>query len=323
MVVSPLYETISKSPTPAISSDCDARHSADDLHLLPADALHSAVTCSKSHRRRPRTPLSTPPLISKKLEHIPKQYHLSVGVDGRHTASPTCTRLPDLNAAARPELLLPDRLRGPTNMASDSFLSERHVYGHEALNSLHHFGAVCGDRVVQPENGDDRPLVMYPYLDFFNEPENQMEDSDDPEAGDRDLRSHLNARMGSDRAHPVEPPAQEPINVIHEVPIFPQAVGQTPYQYPMNPMGVPDLNYPWWQGTPQYYPPPYQFPPGIYPWPTYFPMPEVSPNPVNPELRRVQSERRPSAPYPDPSGLSRAPLPTHTEAAEATEYESP
>ncbi|XP_031119707.1 uncharacterized protein LOC116022935 [Ipomoea triloba] len=123
MVVSPLSETISRSPTPVISFDCDARHSADDLHLLPADALHSAVTCSESHRRRPRTPLPTPPLekclhynikmkyeecsklvvnqysprtsnstipiklgktcrqqISKKLEHIPKQYHLSVGV---------------------------------------------------------------------------------------------------------------------------------------------------------------------------------------------------------------------------------------------------
>nr|GMD32876.1 uncharacterized protein LOC109155647 [Ipomoea batatas] len=164
---------------------------------------------------------------------------------------------------------------------------------------------------------------MYPYLDFFNEPENQMEDPDDHGTGDQDLRSHLNARMGSDRAHPVEPPPQEPINVIHEVPVFPQIVGQPSYQYPMNPMGVPDLNYPWWQGTPQYYPPQYQFTPGVYPQPAYFPMPEAAPNPVNPELRRVQSERRHSAPYPDPSRPSRAPLQTHTEAAEAAEYESP
>nr|GLL49721.1 uncharacterized protein LOC109155647 [Ipomoea trifida] len=164
---------------------------------------------------------------------------------------------------------------------------------------------------------------MYPYLDFFNELENQMEDPDDPGTGDQDFRSHLNARMGSDRAHPVEPPPLEPINVIHEVPVFPQIVGQPSYQYPVNPMGVPDLNYPWWQGTPQYYPPPYQFTPGGYPQPAYFPVPEAAPNPVNPEFRRVQSERRHSAPYPDPSGPSQAPLQTHTEAAEAAEYESP
>nr|GMC71100.1 aldehyde oxidase GLOX1-like [Ipomoea batatas] len=118
---------------------------------------------------------------------------------------------------------------------------------------------------------------MYPYLDFFNEPENQeMEYADDPEAGDQDLRFHLNAHTGSDRAHPAEPPPQEPVNIIHE-------------------------------GTPQYYPPPYQFQPGIYPQPAYFLVPGVSPNPVNPELRRVQSERRPSAPYPDPPGPSRGP----------------
>nr|GMC69165.1 serine/threonine-protein phosphatase 7 long form homolog [Ipomoea batatas] len=47
---------------------------------------------------------------------------------------------------------------------------------------------------------------MYPYLDFFNEPENQeMEYADDLEAGDQDLRFHLNAHTGSDRAHPAEP----------------------------------------------------------------------------------------------------------------------
>nr|GME03463.1 hypothetical protein Iba_scaffold786CG0050 [Ipomoea batatas] len=97
-----------------------------------------------------------------------------------------------------------------------------------------------------------------------------MEYADDPEAGDQDLRFHLNAHTGSDRAHPAEPPPQEP-------------------------------------GTPQYYPPPYQFQPGIYPQPAYFLVPGVSPNPVNLELRRVQSERRPSAPYPDPPGPSRGP----------------
>nr|GMD16255.1 beta-galactosidase-like [Ipomoea batatas] len=175
-----------------------------------------------------------------------------------------------------------------------------------------------------PCSQDDLPLVMYPYLDFFNEPENkEMEYADDLEAGDHDLRSHLNARIGSDRTHQAEPPPQDPVNVIHEVPVYPQTTGPVTYQYPVHPMGIPDLNYPWWQGTPQYYPTPYQFPPGIYPQPAYFSVPEVSPNPVNPELRRARSERRPSTPYHDPSGPSRAPLPTQTEAVEATEYESP
>nr|GLL20082.1 uncharacterized protein LOC109184184 [Ipomoea trifida] len=158
---------------------------------------------------------------------------------------------------------------------------------------------------------------MYPYLDFFHEQENQeMEYAADPEADDQDLRSHLNARMGSDRTHPAEPPPQDPVNVIHEVPMYPQATGPAMYQYPAHPMGVPDLNYPWWQGTPQYYPTPYQFPQGIFPQPTYFPVPETPLNPVHPELRRAQSERRPSGPYHDPSGPSRAPLPTQTEAVE-------
>nr|GMD27164.1 uncharacterized protein LOC109155647 [Ipomoea batatas] len=165
---------------------------------------------------------------------------------------------------------------------------------------------------------------MYPYLDFFNEQENQeMEYAADPEADDQDLRSHLNARMGSDRTHPVEPPPQDPVNVIHEVPVYPQATGPVTYQYPLHPMGVPDLNYPWWQGTPQYYPTPYQFPPGLYPQPAYVLVPETPLNPVNPELRRAQSERRAPGPYRDPSGPSRAPLPTQTEAEEAAEYESP
>nr|GLL30039.1 uncharacterized protein LOC109155647 [Ipomoea trifida] len=129
--------------------------------------------------------------------------------------------------------------------------------------------------------------------------------------------------MGSDRTHPVEPPPQDPVNVIHEVPVYPQATGPVTYQYPLHPMGVPDLNYPWWQGTPQYYPTPYQFQPGIYPQPAYVPVPETPPNPINPELRRAQSKRRASGPYHDPSGPSRAPLPTQTEAVEAAEYESP
>nr|GLL23711.1 uncharacterized protein LOC109155647 [Ipomoea trifida] len=165
---------------------------------------------------------------------------------------------------------------------------------------------------------------MYPYLDFFNEQENQeMEYAADPEADDQDLRSHLNARMGSDRTHPAEPPPQDPVNVIHEVPVYPQATGPAMYQYPVHPMGVPDLNYPWWQGTPQYYPTPYQFPQGIFPQPAYFPVPETPPNPIHPELRRAQSERRPSGPYRDPSGPSRVPLPTKTEAVEAADGESP
>nr|GLL41911.1 hypothetical protein Itr_chr12CG14900 [Ipomoea trifida] len=130
---------------------------------------------------------------------------------------------------------------------------------------------------------------MYPYLDFFNELDAQeMEFVDVPEAGDHDLRSHLNARAGSERDHPAEPPPQEPINVIHEIPTYLQGVGQVPYQHPMNPMGIPDLNYQWWQHMPQYYPPPpYQFQPGVFSQPTYFPTPAVSPMPANPGLRRV------------------------------------
>nr|GMC54425.1 hypothetical protein Iba_chr01dCG16000 [Ipomoea batatas] len=74
---------------------------------------------------------------------------------------------------------------------------------------------------------------MYPYLDFFNEQENkEMEYAADPETDDQDLRSHLNARMGSDRTHPAEPPPQDPVNVIHEVPVYPQATGPAMYQYP-------------------------------------------------------------------------------------------
>nr|GMD80171.1 hypothetical protein Iba_chr13dCG11030 [Ipomoea batatas]GMD80172.1 hypothetical protein Iba_chr13dCG11040 [Ipomoea batatas] len=94
---------------------------------------------------------------------------------------------------------------------------------------------------------------MYPYLDFFNEPEAQeMDFMNDPEVSAQDLRSHLIARAGSDRAHPVEPPPQNPINIIYEAPTYPPGMGQVLYQYLMNSMGIPDLNYQWWQHTPQY-----------------------------------------------------------------------
>lgn len=108
---------------------------------------------------------------------------------------------------------------------------------------------------------------MYPYLDFFNKPEAQeMDFMNDLGTDGQDLRSHLNTRAGSDRTHPEEPPQQDPNNIIHEATTYPPGAGSVPYQYPVTPMGIPDLNYQWWQHTPQYYapPPPYQFQPGVY-----------------------------------------------------------
>nr|GLL29897.1 uncharacterized protein LOC109155647 [Ipomoea trifida] len=151
---------------------------------------------------------------------------------------------------------------------------------------------------------------MYPYLDFFNDPEpREMDFMNDPVLDDKDLRSHLNARVGSDRAHPEEPPPEDPVNIIHEAPTVPPGAGPMPYQYPVHPMGIPDLNYQWWQHTPQSYAPPptYQYQPVVYPIPAYFPTPGVSAvppghgfTPVNPEFRRVQSERRPPSAYQEP-----------------------
>lgn len=47
---------------------------------------------------------------------------------------------------------------------------------------------------------------MYPYLEFFNEPKAEgMDFLNDIGTDDEDLRSHLNARMETDRAHPEEP----------------------------------------------------------------------------------------------------------------------
>nr|GMD45282.1 hypothetical protein Iba_chr10dCG8560 [Ipomoea batatas] len=83
--------------------------------------------------------------------------------------------------------------------------------------------------------------------------------------------------------HTLEPPPQEPVNIIHEVPIYHQGVGQ----------------------------------------PVYFPVPGVSPTPNNPELHRVQSERRPSAPFPVPPGPSRGPPEAPIESVDGTEYDSP
>nr|GMC53112.1 hypothetical protein Iba_chr01dCG3570 [Ipomoea batatas] len=122
---------------------------------------------------------------------------------------------------------------------------------------------------------------MYPYLDFFNEPEAQeMEYVNDPEVEDQDLRSHLNARAGSDRTHPAEPPPQEPVNIIHESTNFPA--------------------------------------PGVSPAPLRR---DVTPN--NPELRRVQSERRASMPYPEPPVQPRRPLEAQMESVDGSEYDSP
>nr|GMC48921.1 disease resistance protein At4g27190-like [Ipomoea batatas] len=125
------------------------------------------------------------------------------------------------------------------------------IYNHTLKHAVKDAKASGHLNMAKPYSQDDLPLIKYPYLDFFNEQENQeMEYAADPEADDQDLRSHLNARMGSDRTHPAEPPPQDPVNVIHEVPVYPQATGPAMYQYPVHPMGVPDLNYPWWQGTP-------------------------------------------------------------------------
>nr|GMD06015.1 hypothetical protein Iba_chr06bCG11950 [Ipomoea batatas] len=94
-------------------------------------------------------------------------------------------------------------------------------------------------------------LLMYPYLDFFNDPEpREMDFMNDPVLDDQDLRSQLNARVGSDRAHPEEPPPEDPVNIIHEAPTLPPGAGLMPYQYPVHPMGILDLNYQWWQHTP-------------------------------------------------------------------------
>nr|GMD34462.1 hypothetical protein Iba_chr09cCG12290 [Ipomoea batatas] len=84
---------------------------------------------------------------------------------------------------------------------------------------------------------------MYPYLDFFNEPDAQeLEFMDALGAEEQDLRSHLNARAGSVRDHPVEPPPEEPVNVIHEIPTYPPEMGQserrTSVRYP-NPVAPP------------------------------------------------------------------------------------
>nr|GMD35896.1 uncharacterized protein LOC109155647 [Ipomoea batatas] len=139
-------------------------------------------------------------------------------------------------------------------------------------------------------------------MDFFAEPVDEGTDSMDYDAGSGDLRSHLDARAGLNTGQ--EELFQDPVNVIHDIPVYPTAATPIPYLYAGNPIGIPDPAYQWWQHTPQYYPPPpmYQFqpPPQMYPQPTYAPMPNPSvvppvgvPAMSDPELRRVQSERRP------------------------------
>nr|GMD74855.1 hypothetical protein Iba_chr13aCG9300 [Ipomoea batatas] len=87
---------------------------------------------------------------------------------------------------------------------------------------------------------------MYPYLDFFNEPETEgMEFLNNASAEDEDLRSHLNTCMGTNQAHPKESQQQDFVNIINEVPTYPTMPPQMPYHYPVNPMGLPDPNYHW------------------------------------------------------------------------------
>nr|GMC79909.1 uncharacterized protein LOC109155647 [Ipomoea batatas] len=138
-------------------------------------------------------------------------------------------------------------------------------------------------------------------MDFFVEPVDEGTDSMNYDAGSDDLRSHLDARVGLHTDQ--EELFQDSVNVIHDIPVYPTAATPAPYPYGVNPMGIPDPTYQWWQHTPQYYAPPmYQFqpPPQLYPQPTYAPMPNPSvvppvgvPAMSDPELRRVQSERRP------------------------------
>lgn len=57
---------------------------------------------------------------------------------------------------------------------------------------------------------------MYPYLDFFNEPDVEgIEFLNDLNAENEDLRSHLNAHMESNRTRPEVVPQPDPVNIIH------------------------------------------------------------------------------------------------------------
>nr|GMD17534.1 uncharacterized protein LOC109155647 [Ipomoea batatas] len=153
-------------------------------------------------------------------------------------------------------------------------------------------------------------------MDFFAEPAEEGMEFMNHDADSDDLRSHLNSRAGLNRD--VEDPAQDPVNIIHEVPVYPHVATPVPYPYVINPMGIPDPAYQWWQHTPQYYPPPaYQFqpPPHVYPQPSYAPWPNASTIPQmgaptsDPELRRSQSERRPPRARHESSTQLRGPQP--------------
>jgi len=85
---------------------------------------------------------------------------------------------------------------------------------------------------------------MYPYTDFFSEHEPEgMEFLNDLDTENEDLRSHLNARMGTSHNPPNEVPQQDPINIIHKVPTYQPMPTLMPYPYVINPIGVLDPNY--------------------------------------------------------------------------------
>nr|GLL21722.1 uncharacterized protein LOC109155647 [Ipomoea trifida] len=139
-------------------------------------------------------------------------------------------------------------------------------------------------------------------MDRFTEPAEEGADvmnydAENYDADSDDLRSHLNARADAEELF------QDLVNVIHDIPVYPTVTTPIPYPYGINPMGIPDPSYQWWQHTPQYYAPPmYQFqpPPHLYPQHAYAPVPSPSAIPPvgaaamnDPELRRAHSERRP------------------------------
>nr|GMD48554.1 hypothetical protein Iba_chr10fCG7460 [Ipomoea batatas] len=144
---------------------------------------------------------------------------------------------------------------------------------------------------------------MYPDMDFFAELETEdMGFLNNSAAESEDLRSHLNARMGVNDGP--DEAAQDPINVIHEVPMYQPGPTPVPYPYMVNSIQwllptritiggsstLPILCFP-----------PYSFQPGstMYPQPTYVIVPNAPAIPPardfsisEPELRCVQSERR-------------------------------
>nr|GMD47177.1 RAC-like 6 [Ipomoea batatas] len=152
-------------------------------------------------------------------------------------------------------------------------------------------------------------------------------------AESEDLQSHLNACLGVNDGP--DEAAQDQINVIHEVPMYQPGPTLVPYPYMVNPIQwllptritiggnstLPILRFP-----------PYLFQPGstMYPQPTYVLVPNAPAMPPvrdfsmsEPELRRVQSERRASFGQQDQSSQSRRPVRNRLWSVEGSEVDSP